>query len=36
LNGLSRTAPNLVVVASHDEEQHAELVHKGVLANRLE
>ena len=36
LNGLSRSAPNLVVVASHDEEQHVELVKKGVLASRLE
>ena len=36
LNGLSRTAPNLFVVASHDEEQHVALVQKGVLANRLE
>jgi glyoxylase-like metal-dependent hydrolase (beta-lactamase superfamily II) len=36
LNGLSRSAPNLVVVASHDEEQHAELVKKGVLTHRLE
>ena len=36
LNGLSRTAPNLVVVASHDEEQHVELVQEGVLSNRLE
>jgi glyoxylase-like metal-dependent hydrolase (beta-lactamase superfamily II) len=36
LNGLSRTAPNLAVVASHDEEQHVELVAKGVLASRLE
>ena len=36
LNGLSRTAPNLIVVASHDEEQHVELVKKGVLSNRLE
>jgi len=36
LNGLSRTAPNLAIVASHDEEQHAALVQKGVLANRLE
>ena len=36
LNGLSRTAPNLTIVASHDEEQHAALVQKGVLANRLE
>jgi len=36
LNGLSRSAPNLVVVASHDEEQHVELVAKGVLTHRLE
>jgi glyoxylase-like metal-dependent hydrolase (beta-lactamase superfamily II) len=36
LNGLSRTAPALVVVASHDEEQHAELVKRGLLAHRLE
>jgi glyoxylase-like metal-dependent hydrolase (beta-lactamase superfamily II) len=36
LNGLSRTAPNLAVIASHDEEQHVELVAKGVLASRLE
>jgi glyoxylase-like metal-dependent hydrolase (beta-lactamase superfamily II) len=36
LNGLSRTAPGLVVVASHDEEQHVELVAKGVLATPLE
>ena len=36
LNSLSRTAPNLVVVASHDEEQHVELVQKRVLSNRLE
>lgn len=36
LNGLARTAPNLVVVASHDEEQHAELVKNGLLTHRLE
>lgn len=36
LNGLSRNAPNLVIVASHDEEQHVELIQKGVLSNRLE
>ena len=36
LNGLSRTAPNLAVVASHDEEQQVELVQKGILASRLE
>jgi len=36
LNGLSRSAPSLVIIASHDEEQHAEFVQKGVLSNRLE
>jgi glyoxylase-like metal-dependent hydrolase (beta-lactamase superfamily II) len=36
LNQLSRTNPRLVIVASHDEEQHAELVKSGVLSNRLE
>jgi glyoxylase-like metal-dependent hydrolase (beta-lactamase superfamily II) len=36
LNQLSRTDPRLVVVASHDEEQHAELVKEGLLSNRLE
>ena len=36
LNGLSRAAPDLIVVSSHDEEQHTELVQRGVLANRLE
>jgi glyoxylase-like metal-dependent hydrolase (beta-lactamase superfamily II) len=36
LNQLSRTTPRLVIVASHDEEQHAELVKSGVLSNRLE
>ena len=36
LNGLSRTEPGLVVVASHDDEQHTALIQRGVLANRLE
>ena len=36
LNGLSRGASNLVVVASHDEEQHVELIANGVLTHRLE
>jgi glyoxylase-like metal-dependent hydrolase (beta-lactamase superfamily II) len=31
LNDLSRAEPNLVIVASHDDEQHKELVQKGVL-----
>lgn len=36
LNELTRTASQLVVVASHDEEQHADLVRAGLLSNRLE
>jgi glyoxylase-like metal-dependent hydrolase (beta-lactamase superfamily II) len=36
LNQLSRADPRLVIVASHDEEQHAELIRAGVLSNRLE
>jgi glyoxylase-like metal-dependent hydrolase (beta-lactamase superfamily II) len=36
LNQLSRTEPNLVIVASHDEEQHAELVRGKLLVPRLE
>jgi glyoxylase-like metal-dependent hydrolase (beta-lactamase superfamily II) len=36
LNELARSAPALTVVASHDEEQHVELVKKGVLTHRLE
>jgi glyoxylase-like metal-dependent hydrolase (beta-lactamase superfamily II) len=36
LNDLSRVAPALLVIASHDEEQHQELIRKGVLGNRLE
>lgn len=31
LNGLTRSEPNLVVVASHDDEQHADLVRRGEL-----
>lgn len=36
LNQLARTAPGLLVVASHDEEQHAELVRAGLLSPRLD
>ena len=36
LNQLARTQSRLVVVASHDEEQHSELVKGGILSNRLE
>ena len=36
LNGLSRTEPSLVIVASHDEEQHVELTREKLLSDRLE
>ena len=36
LNQLSKTDPRLVIVASHDEEQHAELVKSKLLAHRLD
>jgi glyoxylase-like metal-dependent hydrolase (beta-lactamase superfamily II) len=36
LNQLSHTDSRLVIVASHDEEQHGELVKGGLLSNRLE
>lgn len=36
LNGLSRTDPNLVIVASHDDDQRMELETKGVLGRRFE
>ena len=36
LNGLSRTEPRLVIVASHDDEEHAELIKKGMLGARFE
>ena len=36
LNELSRTEPNLVIVTSHDEEQHVDLTQKQLLSNRLE
>lgn len=36
LNHLTRTEPNLVIVASHDEEQHLELVRDKLLSNRFE
>jgi glyoxylase-like metal-dependent hydrolase (beta-lactamase superfamily II) len=36
LNQLARTTPGVVVVASHDDEQHADLVRSGLLSNRLE
>ena len=36
LNELSRTEPDLVIVASHDEEQHIELTRQQLLSNRFE
>jgi hypothetical protein len=36
LNGLSRNEPRLVIVASHDDEQHAELIRQGLLGGRFE
>jgi len=36
LNELSRSDPSLVIVASHDDDQHADLIKKGVLGSRLE
>ena len=36
LNELSRSEPRLVIVASHDDEEHKELVQKGMLGARFE
>lgn len=36
LNGLSRTDPGLVIVASHDDEQHADLIRRGLLGGRFD
>ena len=36
LNELSHSEPGLVIVASHDDEQHAELIRKGILGGRFE
>lgn len=36
LNELSRTEKNLFIVASHDDEEHKELIAKGVLGDGLE
>ena len=36
LNELSRTEPELVIVASHDEEQHIELTRQQLLSSQLE
>jgi glyoxylase-like metal-dependent hydrolase (beta-lactamase superfamily II) len=36
LNEISRSEPRLVIVASHDDEEHAELIRKGLLGGRFE
>jgi glyoxylase-like metal-dependent hydrolase (beta-lactamase superfamily II) len=36
LNQLSRSEPRLVIVASHDDEEHAELIRQGILGGRFE
>ena len=36
LNGLARTATNLTIVASHDDEERRRLIDSGVLGGRLE
>jgi glyoxylase-like metal-dependent hydrolase (beta-lactamase superfamily II) len=36
LNQLSRSEPRLVIVASHDDEEHAELIQKEFLGGRFE
>jgi glyoxylase-like metal-dependent hydrolase (beta-lactamase superfamily II) len=36
LNGLSRTDPQLLIVASHDEEQRLDLIRRGVLGGTFE
>jgi glyoxylase-like metal-dependent hydrolase (beta-lactamase superfamily II) len=36
LNELYRTEKNLFIIASHDDEEHKELIAKGVLGNGLE
>jgi glyoxylase-like metal-dependent hydrolase (beta-lactamase superfamily II) len=36
LNQLSRSEPRLVIVASHDDEEHAELIRQGILGSRFE
>jgi glyoxylase-like metal-dependent hydrolase (beta-lactamase superfamily II) len=36
LNELSRAERDLVIVAGHDDEQHAELLRSGILGGRFE
>jgi hypothetical protein len=36
LNQLSTAEPNIVIVASHDDEQHKDLIRRGLLKDSLE
>src|SRR5579863_5332741 len=36
LNGLYRTEKNLFIIASHDDDEHKDLIAKGILGNGLE
>ena len=36
LNGLSRTEKNLIIIASHDEDQRTDLIKRGLLGNNME
>jgi glyoxylase-like metal-dependent hydrolase (beta-lactamase superfamily II) len=36
LNQLYRTEKNLIIIASHDDDEHKELIEKGILGNGLE
>jgi len=36
LNQLSRTEKNLFIIASHDDDEHKDLIGKGILGNGLE
>jgi hypothetical protein len=36
LNGLSTSDPQLVIVASHDEEQRLDLIRRGLLGEKFE
>ena len=36
LNGLLATEKNLVIVASHDDDEHKQLIAQHLLGNKLE
>jgi hypothetical protein len=36
LNGLYKTEKNLFIIASHDDEERADLIKRGILGNKLE